>query len=124
MGRTKKPRRITIAGVEYRWHVTVLDPHIVLLAVWLARLGRGGQQLRVRVRFDDPWINWGPLLVTPVERVADLFVLRPLTPGAVRRIIEAALDTGWHPVASGAPVDRAWTADGRVVARPEGREGE
>jgi hypothetical protein len=104
MSKVSALRPITINGVNYVWRVRHLDPQHVRLSVWLAQKDRTNRELRVRVRFDDPWLNYGPIITAPPERVRDAFVLEPLTPARVRQIILAALHMGWLPNASGPPL--------------------
>ncbi len=107
----KVKRKITISDAAYGYAVRRLDgdgPGYVHIGIWLLE-PRGGQKLNVRVRFDDPWINYGPIITCPdKERIREVFELNPVTPGEIRRIILAALDFGWHPSAKGAELDLMW----------------
>ena len=102
-------RAITIDGVRYAWRVRRLDAHTITLSVWLARKAPTNQELRVCLRFDDPWLNYGPIITAPPERVQEVFVLQPLTPARVRQIILAALQSGWQPDGGGQPFSMQWT---------------
>ena len=97
MSKTSGTRSITVDGIAYVWRVKRLDAHSLLLRVWSAQKACRRQELHVRVRFDDPWLHYGLLLTTPPERVAEVFVLEPITPARVRSLILAALQAGWQP---------------------------
>jgi hypothetical protein len=56
MSKASTPRLISIDGVSY---VCRHSPSAIVLSVWLAQKTRGNQELRVR--FDDPWLNYGPI---------------------------------------------------------------
>jgi hypothetical protein len=111
MSKASALRPITIDGVNYVWRVCLMDPQHVRLSVWLAQKARTNRELRVCVRFDDPWLNYGPIITAPPERVRDVFVLEPLTPARVRQIILAALHLGWLPHAGGPPLALEWVND-------------
>lgn len=111
MSRASALRPITIDGVNYVWQVRHLDPQHVSLSVWLAQKASANRQLRVRVRFDDPWYNYGPIITAPPDRVREVFVLEPLTPARVRQIILAALQVGWLPNGGGPPLILEWVND-------------
>ena len=111
MRRASALRPITINSVAYVWRVSSLGLQAVKLSVWLAQKSRSNQELRVRVRFDDPWLNYGPIITAPPERVREVFVLEPLTPARVRQIILAALQAGWNPSGGGQPLTFEWVND-------------
>ena len=111
MARASALRSITVEGISYRWRVRGLDAHTVTLSVWLAHKASTNQELRVRLPFDDPWLNYGPIITAPPDRVQEIFVLQPLTPARVRQIILAALQVGWHPASGGAPLTLQWIND-------------
>ncbi|HEU5200544.1 MAG TPA: hypothetical protein VFU32_12970 [Ktedonobacterales bacterium] len=92
-----KVRSLSVDGASYVWRVKRLDPQHVLLRVWPAQNARQCQELHARIRFDDPWLHYGPLLTTPPERIAEVFVLDPITPARVRSLILVALQAGWQP---------------------------
>lgn len=93
MARTRK-RRIRVDGVDYRWTVSQVDPGHVVVRVWHAAIMRG-TGLEVLVAFDDPWLNFGPIITAPSDRVAEVFALEPVTPRLVAGLIQAAVATGW-----------------------------
>ncbi len=95
-GRHGNLRKIAIGGVAYRWRVQTLDPRYVLLHVVLATDRGNRSPLEVRIRFDDPWLNYG-LLVTANSQQIQNFVLEPVTLRQVRAIILSARDHGWLP---------------------------
>ncbi|SBT43510.1 hypothetical protein [Micromonospora auratinigra] len=94
MARTRK-RTIHVDGVEYGWAVRRTDPGHVALRIWPVP-GRSGCRLEVQVAFDDPWLNFGPIITAPAERVAEVFALTPVTPQQVAELIRAALASGWR----------------------------
>jgi hypothetical protein len=104
MSKASALRPITIETTSYVWRVHRHSPSAVTLSVWLAQKSRANQELRVRVRFDDPWLNYGPIITAPPERVREVFALEPLTPARVRQIILAALQAGWNPSGGGKPL--------------------
>ncbi|MCI4066829.1 hypothetical protein MRQ36_31420 [Micromonospora sp. R77] len=89
MARARR-RRIRVDGVDYRWTVRRIDAGHVLCRIWGVRPGRSCP-LEVRVAFDDPWLNYGPIITAPPEQVADRFALAPVTPQLVAELIRAAL---------------------------------
>jgi hypothetical protein len=107
-----KVRTIAVDGVSYVWRVKRLDPQHVLLRVWPAQNARTCQELHARIRFDDPWLHYGLLLTAPPERVAEVFVLDPITPARVREIILAALKAGWQPNQADKSLPFDWSPDG------------
>ncbi|SCF28162.1 hypothetical protein GA0070618_4791 [Micromonospora echinospora] len=94
MARTRQ-RRIHVDGVDYRWVVRHLDPGHVVVRVWHT-VTRRGAPLEVRVAFDDPWLNFGPIVTAPPGRVAEVFSLTPVTPQLVAELVRAARDAGWQ----------------------------
>ncbi|GAB3136378.1 hypothetical protein GCM10027290_00020 [Micromonospora sonneratiae] len=59
--------------------------------------------------FDDPWLNYGPIITAPADRVAEAFALAPVTPQLVARVIQAALAAGWQVDGGGGPLRFALT---------------
>lgn len=101
MARTRR-RRIRVDGVDYRWTVRHADPGHVVVRVWHAATGRG-TGLEVLVAFDDPWLNFGPIVTAPSDRVAEVFALEPVTPRLVAALIQAAVAAGWPAPGGGGP---------------------
>lgn len=60
--------------------------------------------MEVRVAFDDPWLNYGPIITAPSDRVAEAFAVAPVTPRLVAELIRAALATGWQVDRDGEPL--------------------
>jgi len=79
-------RRVRRERVSYPGHVVV--------SIWLESERGGAAKLRGRVRFDDPWLNYGPMTAPP-ERFAEVFATAPATPNRVAAAIEQALALGW-----------------------------
>lgn len=96
-GKKGSLRRIIVEATPYAWIVARIDPHYLVLRVWAEERERRDHPLEVRLRYDDPWLNYGPVITAPRESVAEIFQLEPVTPGMVRRIIEAAVAAGWGP---------------------------
>ena len=115
MSKMKDVRAISVDGSAYIWRVKRLDGHLLLLRVWSAQKAHGHQELQVRVRFDDPWLNYGPLLTAPPERIAEVFVLEPITPSRVRLMILDALKLGWQPNQADKALAFEWREDARLV---------
>ncbi|MCP3784895.1 hypothetical protein NLX85_16120 [Micromonospora sp. A3M-1-15] len=101
MARTRR-RRIRVDGVDYRWTVRHADPGQVVVRVWHAATGRG-TGLEVLVAFDDPWLNFGPIVTAPSDRVAEVFALEPVTPRLVAALVQAAVAAGWPAHRGGGP---------------------
>jgi hypothetical protein len=97
MSRGTSLRRITVEGTRYAWILARVDPHYVVVRVWAAARGRRDHPLEVRLRHDDPWLNFGPIITASPEGVKATFQLEPVTPAVVRRAIEAAVAAGWGP---------------------------
>jgi hypothetical protein len=93
-------RNIVVDGTEYRWAVGMVDPGHVLVKVWHGARGRGGV-LEVMVDFDNPWLNYGPIITAPPGRAAEVFKLDPVVPGLVATIIRQAREAGWPAEHSG-----------------------
>ncbi|MGY0003766.1 hypothetical protein [Micromonospora sp. I033] len=110
MARTRR-RRISVDGVDYRWAVGQVDPSHVMVRVWQVATGQG-IRLEVLVAFDDPWLNFGPIITAPADRVAEVFALDPVTPRLVAGLIRAALAEGWQVQGAGGPLRFALSRDG------------
>ncbi|TYB39572.1 hypothetical protein FXF50_04055 [Micromonospora sp. AP08] len=100
MARTRR-RRIRVDGVDYRWTVRHADPGHVMVRVWHAATRGAG--LEVLVAFDDPWLNFGPIITAPSDRVAAVFALEPVTPRLVAALIQAGVAAGWPAHGDGGP---------------------
>jgi hypothetical protein len=83
-------RSIVAEGIAYRYVIAAVDASYIRLTVWPAA-ERGKTLGRVRVRFDDPWINYGPILgaAHAGRDPGEIFELRPLTPSVVATIVRA-----------------------------------
>ena len=112
MARTRI-RSIVVDGIDYRWAVGMVDPAHVRVSVWRdapepmpgevspARASARGGALEVVVAFDDPWLNYGPIITAPAGRAAEVFELEPIAPALIARIVRQALETGWQPHRTG-----------------------
>ncbi|MEV4490122.1 hypothetical protein AB0K04_08400 [Micromonospora coxensis] len=89
-----RERGIRVDDVDYRWAVRQADPGHVVVVFWRVATGRGGH-VEVQVAFDDPWLNFGPIITAPADRRAEVFALAPVTPRLVAELIRAALAAGW-----------------------------
>jgi len=76
-----------------------LDERHIVLRVWGAHTRRSAP-LEVRLRFDDPWLNFGPIITAP--------------PQAPRRGVPAPA----RHARAGAPGDRGRAARGLAAQRP------
>ncbi|SCL28472.1 hypothetical protein GA0074692_2545 [Micromonospora pallida] len=119
MARSRE-RRIHVDGVDYRWMVRHVDPGHVVVRVWHTTTGRG-TPLEVRVAYDDPWLNYGPIITTPSEQAAEVFALTPVTPQLVADLIRAALTAGWQAEDDGGPRRFTLTRDRERLEPVSGR---
>lgn len=108
-----------VDGAPHRYQV-VPDgtdaPGFVQVRVWPGD-DRSGPPVCVRVRFDDPWRNYGTLLTAPADRIQDVFALQPMTPGRIAALVRAAHATGWaHVAAAGA---WEWSDDAGLSLVPQ-----
>jgi hypothetical protein len=104
--RSMRPRKIHVAGEDYLWVISRTHtgyPGYVTLKVF-SPMNRAGQRVEVRFRFDDPWLNYGPMISTARERFSQIWALQPVTPGQVAQVIEAARKKGWRPADKGSPL--------------------
>ncbi|MDI6099460.1 hypothetical protein QLQ12_12730 [Actinoplanes sp. NEAU-A12] len=93
-------RSIVVEDIAYRWTVGLVDPGHVRVKVWHDAPRRGGA-LEVMVAFDDPWLNYGPIITAPAGRAAEVFELNPIAPALVAKIVREALGAGWQAHHSG-----------------------
>jgi hypothetical protein len=118
--RATKPRRLMVAGKVWCWRVRREPdcyPGYVAVHICLEDQGRGAARLDVRVRFDDPWLNYGPMLTAMAyapERFNEVFDLCPVTPKIVASMIEQARARGWDPNDRGSTLSARWN-DGVLV---------
>ncbi len=74
-------RRLTVAGRRWGWSLRrerEIYPGHVVVSIWLESERGGAAKLVVRVRFDDPWLNYGPMITAPPERFAEVFATAPV----------------------------------------------
>jgi hypothetical protein len=90
-------RQIIVDNIAYRWRVRTLDPQHVLLHVVLATDRGNRSPLEVRIRFDDPWLNYGLLITATSQQIQNNFALEPVMPRQVRAIILSAREQRWQP---------------------------
>ncbi|WP_345625798.1 hypothetical protein [Rugosimonospora acidiphila] len=69
--------------------------------------------------FDDPWLNYGPIITAPRDRVEEIFSLDAVTPRLVEKLVRAAIGDGWEPDGHGAPMRLVLGRDG--VVAPDNR---
>jgi hypothetical protein len=103
-------RTIEVDGIGYQWAVRRVDPGHVVVRIW--RIGEVRHRaLEVRVEFDDPWLNYGPIITAPAEKVGEIFALAPVTSELTARLVRLGLAAGWQSESRGAPsrftLDRA-----------------
>lgn len=103
MAKARK-RRITVDGVDYEWVVRPVDAGHVVVRIWLIDAVRRRRQLEVGVAFDDPWLNFGPIITAPSEKVSEIFALSPVTSGLTERLVRLGLAAGWQPESRGEPM--------------------
>lgn len=98
-----RKRRIKVDGVDYQWVVRPVDAGHVVVRVW--RMGAvRRRQLEVRLAFDDPWLNFGPIITAPKDRVAEVFALSPVTSALTARLVRLGLAAGWQTDSQGRPM--------------------
>lgn len=91
-------RKIEVDGTSYHWAVRRIDPRHVVVRIW-----QTGAPLEVQVEFDDPWLNYGPIITAPRDKVAEIFALTPITSELTARLTRLGLAAGWPPETPGAP---------------------
>jgi hypothetical protein len=96
-------RKLTVDDINYQWVVRHLDPGHVVVRIWRRGPVRH-RQLEVRVAFDDPWLNFGPIITTPENRRAEVFDLTPVTSALVARLVRLGLAVGWESESRGEPM--------------------
>jgi hypothetical protein len=107
-------RRLTVGGRAWGWRVRrdgAPYPGHVIVRVWADGQGGGAAKLDVRVRFDDPWLNYGPMITAPPDRAAEVFATAPVTPKLVAAAITQALAAGWDPDARGTTTAATWDGE-------------
>ena len=117
----KRPRKIHVSGEDCLWVLSRTHtgyPGSVTLKVFSAT-NRAGQRLGVRFRFDDPWVNYGPMISTPRAHVSKIWALEPITPGQVAQAIEFARKKNWRPAEKGPPLRFRFAED---AFKPEPEE--
>ena len=96
----KAKRTITVYNHRYHWTVSLkLYPKShdhVHVAIWSAQIK--GQKLNLQLRYDDPWLNFGPIITcSEPKRLQSAFERLSVTPAEIRKLILAALENGWTP---------------------------
>jgi hypothetical protein len=79
---------------------------LILVTWWFGSGGSGEvrhRPLEVRVEFDDPWLNYGPIITAPSDKVGEIFALTPVTSELTARLVRLGLAAGWQPESRGAP---------------------
>lgn len=103
----KKSRNIKVDNAEYCW--TVKSKNVDLLHIGIWQKIATGQKLNIKLKFDDPWLNYGPIITcNDPGRIRDVLELRPITPTIIKSLIDAALEFGWEPSLKGAELYLVW----------------
>ncbi|GAA1220849.1 hypothetical protein GCM10009665_08710 [Kitasatospora nipponensis] len=110
----RRPRRIHVDGLEYRWVIQVLDPDHVAVRAWREGPGRR-RQLVVSVAFSDFWLYFREIAAAG-ERAAELFPREPVTPGLTAALVRAGIAGGWQPEATGEPARFTMVGDRTAFA--------
>jgi hypothetical protein len=113
-------RQITTCGRTWEWRVRRDGPPYpghVIVRIWPRGAGGDAARLDVRVRFDDPWLNFGPIVTAPADTVAEAFQLAPVTPRLVATAIAQALARQWDPDVRGTTTTWDWR-DGALTTPP------
>jgi hypothetical protein len=95
-------RRIVIGGTAYRWVVSPDDGYLVLVA---ELADEPGQRLEAFFRYHDVYEPQGEGVLRIIGQ------RRPIRPGVVRAVIEAALGRGWQPSQRGLSAFRVHDAE-------------
>jgi hypothetical protein len=118
MSKPKGARQVTIGDDVYHWMMAggkERDGQFLCgVMIWHAQSARPRSTLRVWFSCDrwqviDRWFDF-----STGRKRADPVQLRPITPGLIRKIIDAALAAGWQRSAA-APVQCEWTDDERLI---------
>lgn len=96
----RRIRTIVVKGITYGWTIGQMDAGRVRVKIWHDTSEHGGA-LEVMVAFDDPWLNFGPLITAPAGRAAEVLELNPVTPALIAMMIKLALEAGWQAHHSG-----------------------
>ena len=115
MTRSRRQRTIQVDGIAYGFNVRFTNQSHVTVRAWLLEPDRR-RQLRVDVRFDDPWLHYGEIITAPPGRAAEVFQLEPVRPRLVEGLIRAGIAAGWDPQSSGAATH--FTMTGADADRP------
>jgi hypothetical protein len=96
----KAIRKLVMENESFSWTVmpklSCRQSDYVYVGIWLT--GHNGQKLNVKIRFDDPWLNFGEMITCrDKDNFNQIFETRPITPSIVRKIISIALDNDWTP---------------------------
>ncbi|AZZ91613.1 hypothetical protein EUZ85_13100 [Hahella sp. KA22] len=113
-----KLRKISVSGLTFNYvisHETRLKEDIGYLRITVWPFDNKSQKLIVTTRFDDPWLNFGPLISCPPEKAHEIFELRPITPAEVRKVIESAQENGWPASAKSRETLFEWDRDGQKL---------
>ncbi|NEO88218.1 MAG: hypothetical protein F6J87_28765 [Spirulina sp. SIO3F2] len=111
-----KIRKIVVENLDFKWNVKHLSPDYIALRLWFQE-NRALPWAQVRVRFDNPWLHYGELLVC-VDRgidVQNVFQLEPMTPKRVRSIIQQIIDLNGQPTTFRNSLNYALADDGALV---------
>ncbi len=104
MSRGAVVRRLTTLGRRWGWKVRpdgAPYPGHVIVRIWPDGAGGAAARLDVRIRFDDPWLDFGPMITVPPDRQDEVFARDPVTPRLVAAAIAQALAAGWDPSVRG-----------------------
>ena len=109
----KKKSRTIIVGDRKYGYVVAPDraraeyPGFLRITIWNLDC-KHGQKLKTYIRFDDPWLNYGPLITGEPDKIKEAFELRPVTPKVIGKIIDMAIITGWEPTKAGKEIIFDW----------------
>lgn len=105
----KKIRHITVNNQKYNWRVTRIDPHYVLVKIWIDGLKKL-PWIEVKFPFEDLWLNFADL----VEKNNGYYdasednLLEGITPKKVSLIIEAVIRDKGLPFEIEKPIVLDW----------------
>ena len=103
----KNCRPISVGDTKYRWVVRTKNVDLVHVGIWVP--DHPGQKLNVKLNYDDPWLNYGPIITCKdPDKIRKAFNTKPIMPKEVKAIIEKALEFGWQPKEKAAELYLVW----------------
>lgn len=112
----KTIRKINVKGIEYCWSVRSKNIDLIHLGIWSTKVS--GQKLNIKLKFDDPWLNYGPMISSnDPEALKKAFNTKPIAPKEVSDIIQSALEFGWQPDVKGTELYLVWDRNNKAFKK-------